>query len=759
MPALIVAAGAFVAGTVLAALLGGAWWASALLAVALAAAAWLALPRGRFDRPSALVLIAAVALLAAGHARFAAADGEALPPLASLSGTHKIVAVAQRDATVRATFARVDLTVQSIDGVAATGGLRLSLPAPERPILGGDRIRAVVAIEPPPVLADFDYAGYLRDRGIHAMAAFPSEFAVIERESGNVAIRELRRVRRWLVANIERSLPEPEAALAAGILIGERPSFASGLSDDLRRTGTTHLVVVSGQNVALLLGITTATLTMVLSRRRASLLVLALLPAYVLLVGLDPPVLRAAIMAVGIAVAGISGRRTPGWIYLLYAAALMLAVDPLLARDVAFQLSMSATAGVMLIAPPLRDRILTLAGWQAEGARAAVVEAGALAGGAALAVLPVQAAAFENISLLTVPANVIVAPLYEATVAVAALTALLGFIDPFADAFGATARFVPAAFVATVDVLARLPGGELTVRAPLAAGAGWYAALIAGVWALQRGEAPVLAPSARSGFATTTALAAISGGLWLAVLAPAQPYAAVTVLDAGRGLAVLIEDGDSRVLVDTGPPDGAIVEALSRAGVRGRIEAVVITHDHLDHRGGLRELQLRFDIDRVLGGADATQAPPVEVVDIGDRIRLSARTTIEVLSPPIATAGRRHRSENDRSLVLLVTIGERRILLTADIEAPAEQWLLASGTDLRADVLVVAHHGSNSSSTRDFLDAVQPSVAVIPAGFPDPHPAVLARLGGGGVLIFRTDLDGDVTLLSDGKRLWAGSSR
>lgn len=754
MPALIVAAGAFVAGTVLAALLGGAWWASALVAVALAATAWLALPRGRFDRPSAFVLLAAVALLAAGHARLAAVDGRPAPPLASLTGTHEVVGVARRDATVRATLARVDLAVESIDGVAAEGGLRLSLPAPERPILGGDRIRAVVAIEPPPELAEFDYAGYLRGRGIHAVAAFPAEFAVIERETGNPVAQRLRRARRWLVANIERSLPEPEASLAAGILIGERPSLTSGLSDDLRRTGTTHLVVVSGQNVALLLGITTAALTMVVSRRRASLLVLGLLPAYVLLVGLDPPVVRAAIMAVGIAIAGVSGRRTPGWIYLLYAAALMLALDPLLARDIAFQLSMSATAGVMLLAPSLRDRILTLAGWQAEGARAAVVEAGALAGGAALAVLPVQAAAFETVSLLTVPANVIVAPLYEATVAIAALTALLGFYGPLADAFAATVQFVPAAFVATVDQLARLPGGELPLRAPLAVGAGWYAALIAGVWALQRGEAPVLAPSARSGFATTTALAAVTGGLWLAVLAPGQPHAVVTVLDV-QGLAVLIEDGDSRVLVDTGPSDGTVVEALSRAGVRDTIDAVVITHAHLDHRGGLPALQLRFNVDRVLGDG----APAAQRLDIGDRIHLSARTTIEVLSPPVVTAGRLHRSDNDRSLVLLITIGDRRILLTADIEAPAEQWLIASGIDLRADVLLIAHHGSKSSSTRAFLDAVQPSVAVIPVGESDPHPEVLARFEGGGVLLFRTDLDGDVALLSDGRRLWVSSSR
>ena len=150
-----------------------------------------------------------------------------------------------------------------------------------------------------------------------------------------------------------------------------------------------------------------------------------------------------------------------------------------------------------------------------------------------------------------------------------------------------------------------------------------------------------------------------------------------------------------------------------------------------------------------------------EPLDIGDRIRLSDRTSIEVLSPPVATAGRAHRGDNNRSLVLLVRIGEVRVLVPADVEHAAEEWLVGSGLDLRADALVLPHHGSRSSSSPTFVEAVSPRVAIASAGGGNrhghPHPDVLARYEG--AMVLRTDEHGDVTLRSDGARLWVRSAR
>ena len=631
------------------------------------------------------------------------------------------------------------------------------MPAPHEPLREGDRIAVTAEIERAPRFDDFDYAAFLRSRGIHAVAAYPERWDLLDRDAGNDVADALRRLRGWALDNVERALPEPEASLAAGMLLGRQRTMPAGLEDDLRRTGTTHLLVVSGQNVALLLGTAIALLTAVISRRRAALLALALLPGYVVLVGAEPPVVRAAIMAVGIALAAVTGRRTPGWIYLVYALAIMLALRPLLVRDVAFQLSATATAGVMLVAPPLRDWAASRLRVTAEGATAALIEAGAIALGAALAVLPVQAASFGTVSLVQVPANVIVAPLYEATLLVAVAAALLGWFEPVAGLLHLAGVYAPAAFVAIVGVLAEWPAAVVDVRAPLAVGAAWYAVLAAGAWLLGRREPAALQSGARTGFAGAVALRLGAAALWLAVLAPSDDVASVTVLDVGQGQAVLVRDGGASVLIDAGPPDGAVLRALARVTDARSLDAVVLSHDDADHAGGLRELERRLRVGVVLGDGIAGAEP----FDIGDRIRLTDRTTIEVLSPPVVTAGRAHRGDNNRSLVLLVRVGEVRVLIPADIEADAEAWLVGSGLRLSADALVLPHHGSKSSSSPAFVEAVSPRVAIASAGAGNrhghPHPDVLARYDG--ALLFRTDEHGDVTLRSDGVRLWVRSAR
>ena len=204
--------------------------------------------------------------------------------------------------------------------------------------------------------------------------------------------------------------------------------------------------------------------------------------------------------------------------------------------------------------------------------------------------------------------------------------------------------------------------------------------------------------------------------------------------------------------------DGAALRALPRAGAEGALDLIVVTHADADHAGGVQEVTRRLAVTdvRAARGLVIPGGVPHAEIDIGDRIRLSERVQIEVLAPPVVTLPADLASVNDTALVLLVRIGDRRILLPADIERPAEQWLVSSGLDLRADALVVPHHGSTTSSTRALLDAVQPRVAIVSVGARNPygHPApeVLARYGG--VRLYRTDESGDVTLRSDGTRLW-----
>ncbi|MEI6137233.1 MAG: ComEC/Rec2 family competence protein, partial [Chloroflexota bacterium] len=386
IPPLILAAAGYAGGTILGALLGGPWWITAVLASTLALTLALRAP----GRGGWTVLVATVVLAAGGHARYEAASNAPLPPIASMTGTHRVTGIARADAFIRGSLEQVDLAIEQIDGAPSRGGVQLRLRAEERPILAGERVQFTGRIDPPPATETFDYAAYLHSRDVYALSQYPVDMQRLGQTGPRWRIA-LESLHRRAVQNIERTFAEPEAALAAGVLVGERGTLPPSDAEALRVTGTTHLIVVSGQNIALLLGVAIAALTLVISRRHAAIVTLGLLAPYVILVGTDPPVVRAAIMSVGIALASVTGRRTPGWVYLLYAVA---AVDPRLARDVAFQLSATATAGVMLVAPPLRDAVFARLPRTAEGARAAFVEAAATATGASLAVLPVQVAAF-----------------------------------------------------------------------------------------------------------------------------------------------------------------------------------------------------------------------------------------------------------------------------------------------------------------------------------------------------------------------------
>ncbi len=765
LPTLPLLAGSFLAGVTAAAIVDREWVFTALIGALLSMLAWFAFQRRR--RPS-MLLAAMVVLATFGYARFEAST-EALAGVSTAPrGEYEVVGVIRDEPRVRGLYARIDLKVERLDGLEASGAIRVTLPAPLDPLQASERLRMRVELEAPPEIEAFDYPAYLASQGIHAGGAFPESWDRIGHAGGDWRT-PLRSLRRELNANIERTLSAPESALAAGVLIGERGTMPQDLTEALRRTGTTHLVIVSGQNVALLLGLGIAVLTLAIPRRRAAITLLLFLPLYVVLVGADPPVVRAAVMAVGIVIASAMGRRTPGWIYLVYAAALMLAWDPLLARNVAFQLSATATAGVIVLAPLLTATTLSRLGWSEAGVRATLIELAATATGATLAVLPVQVAAFERVSLLAIPANVIVAPIYEATVVVAMLAALVGLGEPSASAARPLLSLVPAAFIWVVDVLAALPGGEIPVRAPLTAGALWYVGLVSVTWLFdRRGERPAaLDPVRHTSFRWSVGLAVVAFGLWIAALQPAPSEARVTFLDVGHGLAVLIEDGDQRVLFDTGPPDGSLVLALPR-GVSG-LDAVLISHSDADHAGGLAPLLERLPVSALLADARTIEdlrarlpeAAAAYRFDIGDRIQLTDRTAIEVLSPPTATRGRAHDSDNDGSMVIRITVGDRRILVTADIEAAAETWLVHSGLDLEADVLLIPHQGSKTSSTPAFLEAVGPAAAVLSASATNPygHPApeVMARYEG--IPVFRTDKQGNVTVTSDGERIWIRTER
>jgi len=786
-----------------------AWWAAALLggiaaSATFGAGAWPLVAALAFAamtqaaaRRSGLALVPAVALpvLFAGGIALEQRAHSA-PPSDAVSrfndGPAMRVRGVVRDGPESGdTSQRLSVGVRAVQlsgtWTRASGGLLVRLPLLPRH-RAGDVLELEGDLVTPPSLDGFDYASYLERRGIRSVMEYPRAHRIGHDEPSPWRGGVLR-VRRELSRGLTLALPEPQASLAQGVLLGQRSALAPGAAAALNDTNTSHLVVVSGSNIVLVSSYTTMALAWIVGRRRALWLSIASVLGYATLVGFSPPVARAVVMGILLVIAGASGRRTSGITSILAAAAMMAAVDPRIVRDVSFQLSFAATAGIVYMAAPLRQWMISAAAWllrRDEVPRpfgALVADPASVTLSAIFATAPLMALHFGRLSLVALPANMLIVPAFTAVLGASLLAALGGLLPGVHLAAGAPAYALLTYWLAVARWFAALPGASVTIDGY---GAAWaiatYAALgTACVALLPRGRRT---PAAHLGESRPIAWRRLSRGAAYAVpvvavafsvgfvIWPSQPARLeVTVLDVGQGDAILIEaPSGASVLVDGGP---------GRAALRGlgaelawydrRIDVLALTHPQADHATGLIDVMARYDVRRVIAGGVAgdgavaaafraavdAEGRRIEAVAAGDSIDLGDGVSVDVLWPP--RDGRPPGNPNDRALVLRVSWRDVAFLLASDIEAAAEREILASGTAVRADVLKVAHHGSATSTGDAFLGAVAPAMSIVSAGagnrYGHPAPEVVERLAAHGDIIVTAEA-GSVHVETDGVRLW-----
>jgi competence protein ComEC len=578
-------------------------------------------------------------------------------------------------------------------------------------------------------------------------------------------------------AALARGMPEREAELARGFVLGEDDGIDRGTVEDFRRSGLSHLLAVSGQNVTLLALLAVpllAALNIPLEQRL--LWLLALIAAYVPLAGASPSIQRAAVMgAVGL-VATLGGRRGSRLWAFGAALAATLAVEPSIAADVGWQLSFAAVAGIFALAAPLRAAIgarIGRSGW-----RAALAEGAAVTIAATLATAPLIAFHFEAISTTTLAANLLALPAVAPAMWLGMLSAALAQVPGLGFAVAAL-NALDAPLLAYVAQIARWCGApawayvhmHLTPLGLLAAYAGLALAVGAALWlARRRAVRPRRerspAASTESPLRPLRPLPALTCCCALAILgwallapspdAPGLPGLGlrIEVLDVGQGDAILLQPArGAAILVDGGPPGDGLTGMLRSAGV-DRLGAAVLTHEQSDHAGGIEELfgdmpVGRFDYAvasrQMLAEARAAGAAP-ERVAAGDELR-SGRLRLDVLWPPreLLSAPPAGSDPNQLAVVALARWRGFSMLLTADAEA--ESVPLDPGP---VDVLKVAHHGSDDAGLGSLLDRIGARLAVISVGRGNPfgHPtaATLRTLRGHGVKVMRTDLEGTVEI-------------
>ncbi len=585
-------------------------------------------------------------------------------------------------------------------------------------------------------------------------------------------------IRRRAESALGAGMPPREAALARGFVLGEDEAVDAATREDFRRSGLTHLLAVSGQNVALLALLVMAVLAGLGLPLRARLAwLLAAIAVYVPLAGAGPSIQRAGIMGGLSVLATMLGRRSSCAYALAIAAVILLAIEPGIAADVGWQLSFAAVLGILLLAPPLRTVLAARFG--RSGWRRALVDGAVMTVAATLATAPLIAFHFEAISTTTLLANLLALPAVAPAMWLGMLAAVGGQVPgpPLAALNAVTAPLL--AYIAQVAAWCARPSwAYVHVRLGVGGLVASYLGIVMLVPAatmLRRvrrlavlragqGGGSHSAGTRRSGrrpavllaLALVICLVAV-GSAGPAGDAPAWPPGAglrVSVLDVGQGDAILLQPrGAAAVLVDGGPPGDGLAAKLRAAGV-DRLGAAVVTHDQSDHAGGIRELLGAMAIDQLLYGVLGRETL-VEASDDGIPARRLSRGAelragslhLEVLWPPADLLAGPHHGEDPNLLALVMLARWRRfsVLLTADAEA--EVTPLDPGP---VDVLKVAHHGSDDAGLDALLDRTKPRVAVISVGagnpFGHPTPGTLATLAAHGVRVLRTDRDGTVVI-------------
>ena len=666
----------------------------------------------------------------------------------------------------------------------------------------GDLLTVTGTPQEPRPIDGFDYPAYLAAQGITA-TMFARE-AQVTGDGGARWRAALYAARGRLADSIERVMPYPESALGQALLLGKRESLPTELVDRFRGTGAAHLLAISGLHVGVLLAATVGAGAWLLGRQRPTYLAVAagVIWLYALGAGASPSALRAAVMGTVYLAALGMGRPSSVLPALALAAALMTAASPNLIRQVSFQLSFAAVGGIALALTVWDGNFggwrSPSAGWRARllgwAASLTVVSAAAT-----MATWPLVAANFGEVALLGVPVSLLAIPAMAPAVVTTIVAAVGGVVfEPLGELLGWTA-VAPTVYL--IGVVSAFPQWTLEaewVGRPLLAA--WYGglglALLAaqphrtrrwrqavGGWIARARTYPggtvISLPSPYITITAAVALGIAAAILWARAVGGPDGYLHVHFLDIGQGDSILVVTPSGRQALIDGGPDGDIVsQALADTlpGGDRSLDLVVMTHLDSDHSNGLLDVLDRYTVGAVLSGPqplgnemraqwedrlEQHGIAPVEV-HAGYVIELDNGVELQVLNPPRDSL---FGDSNNDSVVMRLTYGEVSFLLAADIESGAEERLADSGMELQSTVLKAAHHGSKTSTTQRFLNAVSPAISVVSAGLDNPYghpaPVVMERLEAavGTDNVYRTDRDGSVEVVSDGETVWVRTER
>jgi competence protein ComEC len=706
-------------------------------------------------------------------------------------GWVKIKGIVSSEPDVRDTYTNLRVTVSKIvvgsDEHGVTGTVLVR--APRYPGYDyGDELEIKGLLETPPELEDFSYREYLARQDIYSILRRP-QITLVGRGRGNALTKAFLAFKRQAQRVIGLILPEPQAALLTGILLGVRTGIPSDLAKAFSATGTAHIIAISGFNVSIIAGLFSGLSTRLLGKRRAMPWALAGIIIYTILVGASASVVRAAIMGCLYVIATHYGRQTDALTSLVAAAALMTLLNPQTVWDVGFQLSFAATLGLILYTPVLQswfERLLSkvLPPGAAKRAVEMLNEAFIVTLAAQITTLPLIIYHFRQLSLVTLLSNFLILPAQPGVMLWGGLATIAGLSWlPLGQVLGWVAWLFLTYTIRTVEITASFPYASLNLGHVSPSLVWLYYALLALATVLSRQE-PLRHKSLEHRLSNRLPTKLLIAGLavvailvWVTVASLPDGKLHVTFFDVGEGDAIFIETPrGQQILIDGGPSPTILISALGRKMPfwDRSLDLVILTHADEDHVTGLIPVVERYRVGQVLDSGYEHDNPtykhwlelisekqiPVRLARAGMCVETGNGVQLMILHPGPELIRYTEADSNNNSVVTRLVMGRVSFLLPGDIEEEAENMLIASGQELTSTVLKVSHHGSNTSSSAAFLKAVNPELAVISVGadnrFGHPSPQVLERLEElvGAEHVLRTDEDGTIEMVTDGERIW-----
>lgn len=612
---------------------------------------------------------------------------------------------------------------------------------------------------------------YLKSQSIHNRAFAKSPLLVKKLADGKKFSfpRVLSIIRRKLQRTIEQNFSDPatsrlssRGAVVEALLLGERERMDPEISYGLQNAGIFHLFAISGAHIAIISFFLFSLFRFMRLPDRANYVLLILtLIFYASLVEGRPSVMRATIMALAFLIGKLVWRNVNLLNVLSISAFFLLVLNPANLLSIGFQMTFAATLSIILFYPKIIPFLPKLP--------FRLSEIFALGFTAQIGVLPIVALAFNRITFSALILNFAAIPLVGLIMACGYIFLVLMMLSPLlANRLAGFIDFLVSYLISTSHILDPIPGLSFRIPTPPP----W---MVCGYF-ITLGF--LLVPHKIKGIKIVTT-AGFFVFFLLLVIHPFPSHSKtlrLTFIDVGQGDSILVEfPGTKKMLIDGGGTpqdtfdigDRVVSPFLWEKGIK-KIHYLVLTHAHPDHMHGLRAVARNFKIQEFWEAFSPRDNPAYEEL----KKRLPPSTTsrrmfkgqrenidgvkIEILNPPKSDPVV-SKILNDQSIVLKISYGQTSFILTGDIGKDVEEELIRSPVLLQCDVMKSPHHGSDSSSSAEFLAAIAPRYLILTVGAGNryglPDPEVIDRYRETGAQIYRTDLMGAVEISSDGQEL------